>query len=177
MADILDHLFARRSVRKFTDDTISDDDAIRLLQAAMAAPSATNRRPWEFIVVTEGGLRSRLRNCLVFGRYDAPMAIVVCGNLRTARPWPARDFWIQDCSAAAQNILLAAAGLALGAVWIGVHPISPLVAAVRRVLGLPKHIVPLGAIWIGHPAEEKEPRTQFDETRVHWNGFERQPSI
>jgi len=168
MPDILDHIFSRRSIRQYTEQAVSREDILRLLQAGMAAPSASNRRPWEFIVVTDRELLGKLRKGLIFGRYRPPLAIAVCGNMRRALPGPARDFWIQDCSAAAQNILLAATGMGLGSVWIGVHPIKPLAKVVSRVLSIPDHIVPLGVIYVGHPAETKEPRTQYDESRVSW---------
>jgi nitroreductase len=173
MSDILQHILARRSIRKFTAEAVSDEDILRLLQAAMAAPSASNRKPWEFVVVTDPEVRQKLRNVLVLGRYAAPLGIAVCGNLRRAYPWPVQDFWIEDCSAAMQNILLTATGLGLGCVWIGVHPVKPLELAVRSVLALPKHVVPLGVTWIGHPAETKPPRTQYDEQAVFWQQYRR----
>lgn len=172
MSHILDHILARRSIRRYTADPVAEDDLVALLRAAMAAPSASNRQPWEFVVVTDPAVLQRLRNHLVLGRYNAPTAIVVCGNTRRALPKCAGNtFWIQDCSAAAQNILLAATGLGLGSVWIGVHPVAPFVFAVRRVLKLPRHVVPLGVIYVGHPAETKEPRTRFDEDKVHWQTY------
>lgn len=174
MSDILEHLFSRRSIRKYTDAPVQKEDILCLLQAAMAAPSASNRKSWEFVAVTDGEVLAKLRRPLIFGRYDAPAAIVVCGNTRRAWPGPGRDFWIQDCSAATENILLAATGLGLGAVWIGVHPIKPFVKAVSGLLGLPKHLIPLCVVYIGHPAEEKRPRTQYDGAKVHWQCYKSQ---
>lgn len=171
MADILTHILARRSIRQYTDEPVSVEDIERLLQAAMAAPSASNRRPWEFVVVTEAETLEHLRNGLIFGRYQAPAAIVVCGNMQRAWPGPGRDFWIEDCSAAAQNILLASAGLGLGSVWIGVYPVAPFIKAVSRTLVLPEHVIPLGVLYVGHPAEQKEPRTQYDAQRVFWQHY------
>ena len=171
MSDIMTHILSRRSIRKYTDEPVSHEDILRLLQAAMAAPSASNRKPWEFIVVTQPEALERLRGALILGRYNAPVAIVVCGNMGRALPWPARDFWIEDCSAATENILLAATGLGLGTVWVGVYPIGLFVKAVSRALSIPKGIVPLGVIYVGHPAETKAPRTQYDERRVHWQKY------
>jgi nitroreductase len=172
VGDILEHILARRSIRRYTDEPVAREDVRRLLEAAMAAPSASNRKPWEFVVVDEPEALARLRRGLILGRYNAPLAIAVCGNMRRAYPPPVQDFWIEDCSAAAQNILLAATGLGLGGVWIGVHPVGPLIAHVRRVLRLPGHVRPLGVLYIGHPAERKAPRTQYDERRVRWQVFE-----
>jgi large conductance mechanosensitive channel len=168
MPEILEHILARRSIRKFTAEPVAAEDIEKLLQAAMAAPSASNRRPWEFVLVSDPALQARLRSGLPLGRYNAPLAIVVCGNLQRAWPWPATDFWIEDCSAATENLLLAATGQGLGAVWIGVHPLQPFIQHVVRTLALPKHVRPLGVVWVGHPAEQRPPRTQFDAARVHW---------
>jgi nitroreductase len=171
MADILTHIMQRRSIRKFTSAPVSAADLDVLLRAAMAAPSASNCKPWEFVVVTEAMILERLRKGLVLGRYNAPAAIVVCGNMRRALPAPVREFWMQDCSAAAQNLLLASAGTGFGSVWVGIYPIVPFIRWVAKVLGLPRYIVPLGLVWIGYPAEIKQPRTQYDARRVHWQRY------
>ncbi len=171
MSDILTHIKARRSIRKFTDQPIEEGAITALLEAAMAAPSASNRQPWEFVVVTDADLLGRLRARLVLGRYRAPLAVCVCGNLHRTWPGSAQSFWVQDCSAAAQNILLASTGLGLGSVWVGVHPVRLFVRGVADVLNLPAHLVPLALIWVGHPAEGKPPRTQYDRRRVHWQRY------
>ncbi|MHB1296011.1 MAG: nitroreductase family protein [Anaerolineae bacterium] len=171
MSGIMEHILGRRSIRKYTDEPVQDEDLARLLQAAMAAPTASNRRPWEFVVITDPDVLHGLRRGLILGNFQAPAAVVVCGNMERAYPGFARDFWVQDCSAATQNILLAAHGLGLGAVWVGVHPVSLLVSHVRRTLGLPKQVVPLNVIHVGHPAETKEPRTQYDAGRVSWQRY------
>lgn len=172
MSGILEHILARRSIRRFTSEPVSAGDIRSLLDAAMAAPSASNRRPWAFIVVTDPEVLASLRRGLVMGRYGAPLSIIVCGNMRRAWPGPGRDFWMQDCAAATQNILLAATGMGLGAVWIGVHPIAPFRWHVAHVLHLPKWMRPLAVVHIGHPDESKAPRTQYDESAVHWQRFD-----
>ncbi len=165
-------ILRRRSIRKFTGEPVAPELVDRLLMAAMAAPSASNRRPWEFVVIDDAELLEKLQRRLILGRYRPPLAIVVCGNLKRAYPSPVgQGFWMQDCSAAAQNILLAATGLGLGSVWIGIHPVGMFVRAVSQLLRLPKGIVPLGALYIGHPAEARPPRTQYDPSRVHRNGY------
>ena len=143
---------------------MSDGDVKTLLEAAMAAPSASNRKPWHFITVTERGKLDSLADAHRYGKmlHQAPLCIVVCGDTEVSE-----RFWVQDCSAATENFLLAAAALGLGAVWIGVHPSENRVADVKEILGIPEKITPLNLISIGHPAEEKEPRTQYDEERVH----------
>ena len=157
-------IFARRSIRKYTSKPVSADDVQTLLEAAMAAPSASNRQPWHFVVVTERATLDRLADAHPYGKmlYQAPLCISVCGDTRLAP-----EYWVQDCSAATENLLLAAAGLRLGAVWLGVYPDDGRVAAVRRVLSIPEPVTPLNLISIGHPAEHKDPRTQFEATRVH----------
>ncbi len=171
MSEIMEHILARRSIRKYSPEPVSQEDILKLLQAAMAAPSANNRRPWEFVAVTDEEILARLRSGLIFGRYVAPLAIVVCGNMKRALPWPARDFWIEDCSAATQNLLLAATGLGLGSVWVGVYPLGPFMKHVSKSLALPKHVIPLGLVHVGHPEVTREPRTQYDEHQVHWQQY------
>ena len=162
--DLIQTIFARRSIRKYTSETISEESIQTLLEAAMAAPSASNRKPWQFIVITERETLDALAESHRHGKmlFDAPLSIAVCGDLTEME-----RFWVQDCSAATENLLLAATALGLGAVWLGVYPREERVRAVRRILSLPEHITPLNLIAIGHPAEEKQARTQFDRTRVH----------
>ena len=128
MVEILEYIERRRSIRRFTEEPVSREDLELLLRAGMAAPSATNRRPWQFVVVTDPDRLDALRKRLPLGRYNAPAALVVCGDLRRALPPSAQSFWVVDCSAATENTLLAAAGIGLGAVWIGVYPLRPLMA-------------------------------------------------
>jgi len=169
--DILEHILARRSIRKYQDKPIPHELLEQLLQAAMAAPSASNRKPWEFVVLTQPERIKALVRVLPLGRYDPRAVIIPCGNLARCLPPPASTFWIQDCSAAMQNMWLTATGLGLGAVWIGIHPLKPLVRAVQMVLDLPHHIIPLGALYLGYPAEFKEPRSQYDKKHVHWERY------
>ena len=162
--ELVQTIFARRSIRRYTAEPVSGADIKTLLEAAMAAPSASNRKPWSFVVVTERQTLDRLAEVHPHGKmlFEAVLCIAVCGG-----PTSSERFWVQDCSAATENLLLAATALGLGAAWLGVYPREDRVAAVRQVLGIPDTIAPLNLISIGHPAEEKEPRTQYDESRVH----------
>ncbi|HHX64142.1 MAG TPA: nitroreductase family protein, partial [Chloroflexi bacterium] len=165
----IDNLFARRSIRRFTDEPVTPEQVTLLLQAAMAAPSAGNRRPWHFIVVTDAGTRAALAASHPHARMltEAPVCIIPCGD--PALSFADRsEFWIQDVSAATENILLAATGLGLGSVWCGVYPVPERMAEAREILEIPEHIIPFAYLAIGHGAEEKEPRTQYDAERVHW---------
>jgi nitroreductase len=180
MPEILDILLSRRSIRQFTAAPVDREALILLLKAAMAAPTACNSQPWEFIVVTEQETLDLIRSKFLFARYNAPAAIVVCGNPGIANNTAAREHWIQDCSAATENILIAAAGMGLGAVWIGVYPYPSKIKPLSEALGIPESVTPLSVVLVGHPAEKKEPRTQYDEHRVYWQCYEprkRRPKI
>ena len=113
-----------------------------------------------------------IRDKFLFARYNAPSAIVVCGNVHIAHNTAAREHWVQDCSAATENILIAAAGMELGAVWIGVYPYPSKIKPMSEALGIPANVVPLSMVMVGHPAEKKEPRTHYDEHRVYWQCYE-----
>jgi len=157
-------ILARRSIRKYTKEPVSADHLKKILEAAMAAPSGKNLKPWHFVVVTE---RAKLDALAESGTYwkmlhEAPLAIVVCGD-----PAISERFWDQDGIAAVENALLAVSMLGLGGVWLGCHPVPERVEPVRKLLGIPEFVVPLAILSIGHPAETKEPRTQYDEARVH----------
>jgi nitroreductase len=167
MNPILEIIFHRRSIRKYTDQAVEPEILNLLLKAAMAAPSAMNCKPWEFVVVTDPEKLTQLRKRLIFGNRNAPAAIVVCGNPSHSANPAARLFWVQDCSLAGGNILIAAAGLGLGTVWIGIHPVAAFIRVVREIISLPKHVTPLGLIYVGYPAEKKPARTQYDASRVH----------
>jgi nitroreductase len=169
----LESIFHRRSIRKYTEQMVEAEKLDLLLQAAMAAPSAMNCKPWEFVVVTDPDKLVSFRTRLIFGNRNAPAAIVVCGNPRLSTNPAARLFWVEDCSAATQNILIAAASLGLGTVWVGVHPVADFVRIVREIAGLPRHVIPLGLIYVGYPVEEKLSRTQYAADRVHWQIYKK----
>jgi nitroreductase len=165
-------LCARRSIRSYQDRPVPQELLRALLEAAMAAPTAANSRPWEFVVVTAPDTLALLRERLLFARYNAPAAIVVCGNPDVANNTAGRQFWVQDCSAATENILIAAAALDLGAVWIGVYPMPGVIKPVRDILGLPENVTPLSLVYLGYPAEERPPSERYDERRVYWEQYE-----
>ncbi len=168
---VLAAIFQRRSVRKYTDQAVEMEKLEVLLQAAMAAPSAMNGKPWEFVVITDAAKLAQCRKRLIFGNRNAPAAILVCGNPGVSSNPAAKHFWVQDCSAAIENILVGAVGLGLGTVWIGIHPVRRFERTMREIAGLPEHVVPLGLIYVGYGAEEKESRTQYDTERVHWQVY------
>jgi nitroreductase len=116
---------------------------------------------------------AQFRTRLIFGNRNAPAAIVVCGNPRLSTNPAARLFWVEDCSAATENILVAAVSLGLATVWVGVHPVADFVRIVRDIVGLPRYVTPLSLIYVGYALEEKQPRTQFDAARVHWQQYKK----
>jgi nitroreductase len=164
---MIDCIKARRSIRKYTPQPVDDEQIQTMLEAAMAAPSASNIKPWEFVVVRDAGLRQQLGQVHPWSGMaaDAPVVFVICG-----RP-PDSDHWIEDCSAATQNLLLAATALGLGGVWVGVYPRSQREDHIRDALRLPKTWRPLCLVPVGHPAESKAPRTQYDPERVHYDAL------
>lgn len=167
----IESMYVRRSIRKYKKHPVEKDKLIELLKVAMAGPSACNKKPWEFIVVTEEEVLKSMRDNLEFGKYDAPAAIVVCGNMRHAMKGPAERFWVQDCSAAICNMLNAAVEMELGTVWIGGYPMTCSMEPLYEILDLPDYIIPLGVIYVGYPDENKEPRTQFEEKYVSWEKY------
>lgn len=165
--DIIDGILSRRSIRKYTAEPVSEEDIQILLKCAMQAPSAKNEQPWHFVVVTDQELRQKLAHTSDYTHMaaDAPLLIVVCADETEDKRG---GFWIQDCSAATQNLLLAAHGKNLGAVWCGVYPIEDRIAKIRENLNLPQNITPLGLICIGHPAQSPKPAERFIAARVHY---------
>jgi len=161
-------MLKRRSVRKFTKEKVSQEDIQEILDSAMAGPSACNKMPWEFYVVENEDILQELHSASKWTDIDAPLAIVVCGNLSRALPLQLADFWIHDCSAASENILLRACDLGLGSVWCGIYPQKNPIKKVQKILDLKEKIIPLNIIYIGYPDQNVEPRTQFEEKRVHY---------
>ncbi|WP_251859656.1 nitroreductase family protein [Clostridium sp. Marseille-Q2269] len=158
----------RRSIRKYKDIKVNDDIVQDLLKAAMAAPSAVNEQPWEFVVLRDKSIMKKITEVHQYSKMllEADVAIVVCGDESKEI---AKGFWVQDCSAASQNILLQAEEKGLGAVWLGVYPVEDRVNGVKEILDLPDNIIPLSIISVGYPNEEKKPQDRFDESRVHYN--------
>lgn len=165
--EVQEALQKRRSIRKYTDEPVTPEQINALMHAAMSGPSAVNRTPWEFYVVTNPEKLQFLRGAARFSKMNAPLAIVVCGNKSRALPLQLAEYWVQDCSAATENILLAAVDMGLGSVWCGIHPQKNAEKKVAEVLDLPDKLTPLNIIYIGHPAEEQPPRDQYNEKYVH----------
>lgn len=167
---VLSVIHNRKSVRSFIPQKeVSKDDLTTLVKAGMAAPTAVNKQPWAFVVVTERTMLDSLTTGLPYAQMlkEAGAAIVVCGDLNKALE-SFSEFWVQDCSAATENILLAAEAMDLGAVWTGVYPAMDRAKFVQDVLGLPETIIPLNVIPIGHPSGETMPKDKWKEENLHW---------
>lgn len=164
----LSNLFSRRSVRVYRQQEVADDLVHDLLEAAMAAPSAVAKDPWAFVVVRDREMLSKIAEGLPNGKMlrDAALGIVVCGDLQRAHDRQL-SYLLQDCSAAIENLLLAASTLGLGACWLGVHPREERVKHIRWLLNIPDPVMPIAAIAIGWPAESPPPRTRYREDAVH----------
>lgn len=165
---VIENIMTRTSVRQFTSRPIAKDTLETIVRAGMAAPSAMNKQPWAFVVVTEKEMLDSLRAVHPYSNLKtATAAIVVCGDLEKAIEGFGREYWIQDCSAATENILLAAHALGLGAVWCGVYPNPNVMPQVARVLGLPSWVIPLNIITMGYPADESQPKDKWNPENVH----------
>ena len=170
----LENIMTRTSIRAYTDRAVAADTVELLLRAGMAAPTAVNAQPWHFVVINDRAKLDELAGTSRQGDMvrQAPLAIAVCGNMDKAMEGPGREFWIQDCSAATENILLAAHALGLGAVWTACHPIEERLTAVSQVLNLPSNIVPLCVILIGYPGEDPQSKDKWKPENVTYNSFE-----
>ncbi len=161
-----DPVLDRRSIRKYTAQPVDDRTVERLLKAAMSAPSAGNQQPWQFVVIRDARTKERIPQVHPYSAMvpNAPVVILVCGDPEGIQ-WP--GYWVQDCAAATENLLIEACALGLGAVWLGVHPLEEREEGVRRLLGIPDRIVPFALVPVGYPAEQKPSSGRYDAARVH----------
>ena len=168
---VYENILTRASVRTYLDKPVDSAKIERLLRAGMAAPSAADKRPWHFVVVTDRELLDGLAKANPNAGFakKAPLAIVVCSDMNKTLQGGGKDFWIQDVSAVSENILLAAHAMGLGAVWTGTYPAPDRCKAVAEVLGLPKYLVPFNTIVIGYPASQVKPKDKWDERNVTYN--------
>lgn len=165
---LMDAILARRSIRKYIDRPVSDQIVRELLEAAMSAPSAKDERPWHFIVIRDREILDEIPHHHPYAQMlkQAQLAIMVCADMKLDK---CDGFWVQDCSAATENILIAAQAKGLGACWVGIYPVKERVEILRKLLGMPDHVVPLSLVPIGYPAEYKPPANRYDATRIHYD--------
>ncbi len=168
--DIFTAIHSRRSVRAYTGEPVTTEETRAMLDAAMTAPSAGNARPWHFLVIDDPVSIAQIPSLNPYAGMApaAAVCILVCGDLSLEK-YP--GFWVQDCSAAIQNLLLAAVGLGLGAVWTGIHPLEDRVRAFASLFALPPNIVPLALIAVGRPKKEQQRLSRYEEEKVHYNRY------
>ena len=167
--EALNCIMTRTSIRQYQDRPVEQEKVEQLLRAAMAAPTAVNKQPWHFYVLNTKEAINRLADASQRGSdmvRSAALVIVVCGDMDKALEGKAREYWIQDTSAATENLLLAAHALGLGAVWTGVYPMKERVEMTTKVLSLPENLVPLCTILIGYPAESPTPKDKWKPENV-----------
>jgi nitroreductase len=168
--EALEAILTRRSVRRYTEQPVPDAAIREILTAAMRAPSAGNEQAWQFVVITERRLLDAIPRFHPYAEMvrQASVAILVCGDLDREKYG---GYWVQDCAAATQNLLLATHAKGLGAVWVGVYPKEDRVERMRGLLGLPQHVVPMALVPLGYPAERVPPEERYDPAKVHRNGW------
>ena len=175
----LDVIFARKSVRSYTDQPVSDEQVETMLRAAMAAPTGMNVQPWRFVVIRDQAVKEKLAGPRGGMIAQAPVVFVICGETTLMRkPFGQPDAeavevengnWTQDCSAATENLLLAAEALGLGAVWTAAHPYADRVNPIREALGLPENVTPLCVVPCGYPADDDQPKDKWKPENIHYD--------
>jgi len=164
----MDVILKRRSIRKYQDKEVSESKINEILKAAMSAPSAGNQQPWHFIVIDDKQKLDKITEIHSYAKMagDCDKAILVCGDLSLETH---EGFWVQDCSAATQNILLAIEHKGLGGVWVGIYPRENRINNFKELFALPENVIPFSLIPLGYPAEKKSPADRFNESRIHKN--------
>lgn len=170
---VYNNIMTRASVRSYQDKPVEDEKTEKLLRAGMAAPTAVNKQPWHFVVVRNKATLEAIAEATPNARMakEAPLAIVVCGDMSNEEEDLVREFWSQDASAATENILLAAHGMGLGAVWTGTYPDKKRCEAVSKLLNLPAHIIPFCTIVIGYPKGDTAPKDKWKPENVSYESF------
>jgi len=166
----MQEIINRRSIRSYRDEAVTEEQVEQILRAAMAAPSAGNQQPWEFVVVTDRALLVKISEVHPHAKMllEAPAAILVCGDTNREKH---ADFWVQDCSAAVQNMLLEATHQALGSVWLGVYPRQDRVDGLKKLFNLPKSVIPFAVVALGYATNQPSPVDRYNPNYVHRNGW------
>ena len=166
--DTLEVIRTRRSIRKYKKQPIPENVIRNVLTAAFSAPSAGNQQPWHFIIIDDRKIINVIHTFHPSAKMlmDAEKAILVCGDLNLEK---FKGYWMIDCAAATENILLAAHSLGLGACWLGIYPREGRVTGMRKLLHLPTHIIPFALVSLGYPGEEKPREERYNASRIHHN--------
>lgn len=166
---VLNNIYNRKSVRTYTDDEISKEDLLKIVKAGMCAPSACNFQPWEFIIIRDSETLEDMGKIHKYSKMfkNAKAGIIVLGDLnKTIKD--EKEFWVQDCAAVTENILLSASALGIGSVWTGIYPVDVRITALKKYFKLPDHICPFSLIALGYPDNENEVKDKMDENKIHW---------
>lgn len=166
-------IMTRTSVRSYSGKEVRSEQIDTLLRAAMAAPSAANKQPWRFVVINDRTTLDSISmnfSSMTMAK-EASVAIVMCGDVTATLDGEGRDYWVQDVSAASENLLLAAHAIGLGAVWCGIYPMKDRVASFSEMLRLPDEIIPMACICIGYPAAETTPKDKWKPEYIHYNSW------
>jgi len=165
--DILEAIFTRRSIRRFTGEPVGEDHLKLLMKAGFSAPSAHNFQPRNFVVVRDKNILEAIAEAHPYAKMlpQAGCGIIVCGDKKKQG---STSFILEDCSASIENMLLAAHGIGLGAVWCALYPVKQVIKTVTKFLNLPSNIIPVGMVVVGHKNEEKAPADRYDESKIHY---------
>jgi nitroreductase len=172
----LNTIIGRRSIRKYKSEKIEKSKIIDILRAGMYAPSAVNKQPWHFIVIDDREIMQKIMEIHQSSKMleTASHAVLICGDENLQHD---KGFWIADCGAATENILLAAKSLDIGSCWIGVYPRENRMDAFKKLFSLPPHILPFALVSLGYPDEEKSTPERFKPERIFWNTWGKSYSI
>lgn len=168
--DVIEAILSRRSIRRFTGEPVSDQELETVLRAGFQAPSAHNTQPWEFVIIKDKSKFERIAKVHPYAKMlpQAEVCIIVCGDNNKQ---PTTGFLIEDCSASIQNILLAAHGIGLGAVWCGLYPVTHLTKAITEVCLLPNNIIPIGMVVLGHKGEDRKQEDRYKTEKLHYENW------
>ncbi len=172
---VIDCIMTRASVRSYTSEQVPDSMITTILRAGMAAPTAANQQPWHFVVVTEPSLKDSIAAAFEYTKMvqGCSFAVVVCGDMDRLFEGDMADggFWVEDCSAASENMLLAAHAMGLGGVWCGIYPLRDREQRLRGILNLPFNLTPLNVMAFGYPAQTPAPKDKWAPEKVHYNAY------
>lgn len=168
--DLFDGIYNRRSIRKYTEVTVDNPTIEKIIKAGMYAPSAVNKQPWHFVVFRDNSIVSEIiqvhpNASMLEG---ASAGILICFDTKLQHD---EGYGPVDCSAATQNMLLAAHGLGLGACWIGIYPRTARIEALHKLFSLPEHVIPFAVISVGYPDQERKTPDRFNKNRIHYDNW------
>ncbi len=172
---VVDCIMTRASVRSYSDQPVDTLTIGKILRAGMAAPTAANQQPWQFVVITDQSLKDSITSAFEYTKMveHCSFAVVVCGDMDNLFQGDIPDggFWVEDCSAASENMLLAAHALGVGGVWCGIYPLKDREERLRDILKLPAHLTPLNVMAFGYPAAPVAPKDKWAPAKIHYNAF------